>query len=99
MLPALQLVVTALCFSAASAASGKRGLAYNNGSLTLPFKGSTQISWMYDWYQAYNPPVNTDLEYVPMLWSNAADLEASWASNVAKMQAAGSKHLLAFNEP
>ncbi|PWN27633.1 hypothetical protein BDZ90DRAFT_232054 [Jaminaea rosea] len=100
MLVLHQVALTALCFaSAVFAAGGKRGLAYNNASLTLPFKGSSHISWAYDWYQAYTTPYNTDLEYVPMLWSDAADLRASWASNVARMQAAGSKHLLAFNEP
>ncbi|CAO1615351.1 unnamed protein product [Parajaminaea phylloscopi] len=81
-----------------TAPAGKRGLAYNDPALTLPFNGSQEVTWAYNWYSSasgYLPSV----EYVPMLWSNAGDLTAAWAANVEKMRAAGSKHVIAFNEP
>lgn len=84
----------------ATTASGKRGLAFNDGSLTLPFTGSAEVTWTYNWWSAMSPSNHlSSAEYVPMLWSNASDLTSVWSSNVAAMRTQGSKHLLGFNEP
>lgn len=41
----------------------------------------------------------SNLEYVPMLWSNGTDHTVGWTTNVATAKNHGSTHLLAFNEP
>lgn len=41
----------------------------------------------------------SNLEYVPMLWSNGTDKTSTWFQNADNAIARGSKHLLAFNEP
>ena len=89
--------------------SGKRGLAYNDPTLTKPFSLSGQnskVSWAYNWYSypyttgqtqsGYNPA----LSFVPMLWSTADVLTSVWSSNVAASKAKyGTTAVIAFNEP
>lgn len=41
----------------------------------------------------------SNLEYVPILWSNAFSKTRVWVQHVDDAISRGSKHLLAFNEP
>lgn len=85
--------------STGSPAGGKRGLAYNSGSLLAPFLNSgTQCTWSYNWGQTPDPAAPSDLEHVPMLWAPIQLHEPTWASNVEKAIAKGAKNILSFNE-
>ncbi|RDW75771.1 hypothetical protein BP5796_06592 [Coleophoma crateriformis] len=78
----------------------KRGLPYNDAILTNSFGGpNSQISWGYNWYQTPGTGFPAKYEYVPLLWSNASDLTSTWFTNVNAAIAAGTTHILAFNEP
>ncbi|KAK8858966.1 hypothetical protein IAR55_003198 [Kwoniella newhampshirensis] len=83
--------------------NGKRGLSFNQANLTAPFSLSGQnslVSWAYNWAEAQTGSgFNSALEFVPMLWSNAADLLANWKTNAQKGIDNGATALLAFNEP
>ncbi|BGP43793.1 hypothetical protein JCM10450v2_007990 [Rhodotorula kratochvilovae] len=75
-----------------SGVSSKKGVGYNDASLT----NNLAISWAYNWGQIPEGKLNPGVEYVPMLWSdNAGD----WTTNAQKAIDAGSTHLLGFNEP
>jgi len=83
----------------------KRGLAYNDASLTHFFDGF-KVSWAYNWYSApvdstSHPSDTPSLSqtFVPMLWSDTSDLTSVWAANAQAALDAGADHLLAFNEP
>ncbi|GAA6017526.1 hypothetical protein JCM10207_008256 [Rhodosporidiobolus poonsookiae] len=83
--------------SAAASATGyvssKKGVGYNDPSLTR----NLAISWAYDWQSDGGDGLNEGVEYYPMLWS---DQNAStWPADVEKALAAGSSALLGFNEP
>ncbi|KAL8943425.1 MAG: hypothetical protein Q9216_001063 [Gyalolechia sp. 2 TL-2023] len=76
-----------------------RGLVYNEASLTSQFDNSN-IGWMYNWDSVPGGDVNTAKEFVPMLWDTLTPFHTPrWESNAEEAIAAGSKHLLAFNEP
>lgn len=84
--------------------SGKRGLAYNDPEYTNFFSLEGQnslVSWCYNWnYEEDNPSeLNPDLMYIPMLWSNAADLEAAWPAAAQAAIDNGADALMSFNEP
>jgi hypothetical protein len=82
------------------ASSGKRGLCYNDASLTKLFGGSgSKVTWAYDWAQTPGSGINSGLVYIPMLWNNNAESAASWASNANAAISAGADTLLGFNEP
>lgn len=75
---------------------GKRGLAYNDASLTQAFEGKG-ISWAYNWGASPDGSLVAGAEYVPMLWGlQSVD---AWPAAVASMIASGSRHALSFNEP
>jgi hypothetical protein len=78
------------------ASGGKRGVAFNDNSVLSAFSG--KASWCYNWGQ-YEGNVPSTFEYVPMLWGNKAGFYDSWEKNANSAIAAGSTHLLAFNEP
>jgi hypothetical protein len=76
--------------------SSKRGLSYNDATLTQAFAGKG-IGWAYNWGVAPDGSIVEGAEYVPMLWGlNSLD---DWASAVGSAVASGSKHVLGFNEP
>jgi hypothetical protein len=84
---------------------GKRGLSYNDPSLTDDFT-NPKITWSYNWasdpYWGNFPPntYNKDLTYIPMLWDNQPELTSVWSSNVAKARKNyNADAVLAFNEP
>ncbi|KAI9745337.1 MAG: hypothetical protein M1818_001617 [Claussenomyces sp. TS43310] len=93
-------LVSALPFSNGSTTPGKRGLCYNNAAWSLLFgtESDTQLTWQYNW-DSTDPGSNPDLEFVPMLWGTQDDHTAQWFANANASIAAGSTHLLAFNEP
>ncbi|KAL8963908.1 MAG: hypothetical protein Q9183_004857 [Haloplaca sp. 2 TL-2023] len=76
-----------------------RGLVYNEASLTSKFD-SANTGWLYNWDSAPGGEINGAKEFVPMLW-NTSELyhTPNWASDVENAVGAGTKHILAFNEP
>lgn len=76
--------------------SGKKGLSYNDASLTEAFAGKG-MSWAYNWAASPDGSIVSGAEYVPLLWGlSSVD---SWASAAASAISSGSKHALGFNEP
>lgn len=53
---------------------------------------------MYNWY-SNTTNKQTFTEYVPMLWGIDSALTGIWNDDASSWIAAGSEHLLAFNEP
>lgn len=53
---------------------------------------------MYNWYSTTTNKQNFT-EYVPMLWGIRPELTGAWDGDASSWIAAGSEHLLAFNEP
>jgi hypothetical protein len=47
--------------------SGKRGLAYNEISLTYPFSNLSDIFWVYNWASFPAGDLSSNLKYIPML--------------------------------
>ncbi|KAH8593354.1 hypothetical protein B0O99DRAFT_480142, partial [Bisporella sp. PMI_857] len=77
--------------------SSKRGLAFNDVSLLKAFTGK-DISWCYNWGSSVSG-TTPGLEYVPMLWGTQNEHTKNWVELSAKAIAAGSTHVLSFNEP
>ncbi|KAL9603877.1 MAG: hypothetical protein Q9179_002038 [Wetmoreana sp. 5 TL-2023] len=76
-----------------------RGLVYNEASLTSHFE-TPAVGWLYNWDSAPGGTVDTTKEFVPMLWNTSAQFHTGhWESRAEDAIAAGTKHLLAFNEP
>lgn len=82
--------------STGGSTSGKKGLSYNDASLTSAFAGKA-ISWVYNWGAGPDGSFLSGAEYVPMLWGLSST--SAWADAAAKAIASGSKHALSFNEP
>ncbi|EXJ76220.1 uncharacterized protein A1O5_00728 [Cladophialophora psammophila CBS 110553] len=76
--------------------SGKRGLSYNDASLTEAFAGKG-MSWAYNWDASPGGQIVSGAEYVPLLWGQNS--VSGWASAAQAAIASGSKHALSFNEP
>ncbi|OAG44731.1 hypothetical protein AYO21_01221 [Fonsecaea monophora] len=76
--------------------SGKRGLSYNDASLTDAFAGKG-MSWAYNWAASPGGQIVSGAEFVPLLWGQNSI--SGWSSAVQSAIASGSKHALAFNEP
>ncbi|KIX03598.1 uncharacterized protein Z518_07151 [Rhinocladiella mackenziei CBS 650.93] len=76
--------------------SGKRGLSYNDASLTNAFAGKG-ISWAYNWGSGPDGAIVSGAEYVPMLWGSSS--VSGWSSAVQSAISSGSEHVLSFNEP
>jgi hypothetical protein len=89
---------TSSAVTSASTSTGRRGLSYNDASLTEAFSGSSEVGWAYNW-GATSDDLTGDFEYIPMLWGLTDSLTSAWADAVSTAVAAGSSHLLAFNEP
>lgn len=81
-----------------SSGRGKRGLAYNDASLTQGFASSPEISWAYNWGSSTSGLAN-GLMFIPTLWGTSASFTTNWQSNAQKAIASGSTHLFSFNEP
>ncbi|KAK5455554.1 hypothetical protein LTR55_012096 [Exophiala xenobiotica] len=86
---------TPLATATSDQISVKRGLSYNDPTLTAAFQGA-MVTWGYDWTsQAGELPL--EIEYVPMLWGLGGT--STWMSDATAAIEAGSRHLLSFNEP
>ncbi|KAH6670526.1 glycosyl hydrolase catalytic core-domain-containing protein [Halenospora varia] len=85
--------------SAAPVTTGgkKRGIAYNNAAFVQSFVSGGQISWAYNWASGSGGSLPSGVEFVPLCWGQKSF--ANWAADAKKAIAAGSKHLLGFNEP
>ncbi|KAI0916567.1 hypothetical protein AcV5_003021 [Taiwanofungus camphoratus] len=85
--------------SGAAFSSGiKRGLSFNDASLTHDFT-SGQASWCYNWYSSSSGPLPQGVQYVPMLWGADAAHTSVWESDANAALANGAQYILGFNEP
>ncbi|KAJ4507470.1 hypothetical protein HRR83_004048 [Exophiala dermatitidis] len=80
-------------------AGGKRGLAYNDASLTYLFANQSSVSWGYNWAPFANGSLPSNLEFIPTLWGLGEDATSSWFTQASSAISYGSKHLFSFNEP
>ncbi|KAI6861217.1 hypothetical protein KC334_g21099, partial [Hortaea werneckii] len=78
--------------------SGKRGLAYNDASLTSCFGGASKVGWAYNWGSSSNG-LDMDVSYVPLLWGTSEDFTGAWNDNAQAAIDSGSQYLFSFNEP
>ncbi|KAL2358346.1 hypothetical protein BJ546DRAFT_834327, partial [Cryomyces antarcticus] len=78
--------------------SGKRGLAYNDGSLTNYFTGSSLVTWGYNWANAPSG-LASSFEFVPLLWGTASGFTSGWSAAATSAISKGATHLMSFNEP
>ncbi|TKA24432.1 hypothetical protein B0A50_06752 [Salinomyces thailandicus] len=87
---------------------GKRGLCYNNDTLTRPWSLSgqdSQVSWGYNWFSSRYSDAgvtchyNDAIDYVPILYSNESYLTSIWTGNAQQEIDMGATALLGFNEP
>lgn len=95
--PSSAAKVTTTTASSGSSA-GKRGVAYNDASLTTPFVGSSQVTWGYNWGQ-YSSGLSSSFNFVPLLWGTSSSFTSGWAAAVTSAIASGTTHLMSFNEP
>lgn len=84
--------------------SSKLGYAFGKGAQSKIESFSPNPGcWGYDWEaRADNSPgfkLPSSCEFVPMLHDDGAMFTAAWQSDAQAAIAAGSKHLLSFNEP
>ncbi|EPS94331.1 hypothetical protein FOMPIDRAFT_1169865 [Fomitopsis schrenkii] len=85
--------------SGCSFSSGvKRGLSYNDASLTSQFSPS-QISWAYNWGQTASGSLPEGVMFLPMLWSDSNSFTSTWATNAQAAIDNGAEFLMGFNEP
>ncbi|EIW56152.1 uncharacterized protein TRAVEDRAFT_129035, partial [Trametes versicolor FP-101664 SS1] len=76
----------------------KRGLSFNDASLTKDFT-SSQVSFAYDWDSTFQGDLPAGVTFFPMLFSAAPEHSTQWAANANAAIAKGSTHLLFINEP
>jgi len=84
--------------SVASSSGGKRGLAYNDASLTDCFTGGSEITWAYNWGSSAGD-LASGLNFIPTLWGTGSDFTGSWSENAKSAISSGSTTLFSFNEP
>ncbi|KAF4632636.1 hypothetical protein G7Y89_g5480 [Cudoniella acicularis] len=81
----------------ASSGGKKRGVAYNDASLISAFTSDGNIGWAYNWGSSSGGSLPSGIEYVPLCWGSKSF--SYWSSDATKAIAAGSTHLMSFNEP
>lgn len=88
--------------------NGKRGLCFNDASLTRRYSLSGQnsrVSWAYNWYfQACplgqpNCGLNPALDFIPMLYSDSSEFTSQWPRAAESAIANSLPALFSFNEP
>ena len=85
--------------SSTSSSGKKRGLAYNDASLLSGFVSSnSEVDWCYNWASS-SASTPSGIEYVALLWGMQSEFTSVWNKNADAALAAGSTHLMAFNEP
>jgi hypothetical protein len=77
--------------------TNKRGVAYNDVSLTNLFTG--KASWAYNWGSSSGGKIPSGMTYFPLLWSDSDGFTGSWNQNAASAIDSGADTLLGFNEP
>jgi hypothetical protein len=77
---------------------GKRGLAYNDASLTTCLADSEHVSWGYNWASSRDG-LSSNLKFIPTLWGTRSDFTSVWDANVKQCIADGSEWIFSFNEP
>ncbi|OQO04070.1 hypothetical protein B0A48_10713 [Cryoendolithus antarcticus] len=78
--------------------SGKRGVAYEDASLTECFLNKPEVSWGYNWVSKPNG-LNSGFKYIPTLHNAESMWTDSWSTDAKAAISSGSTHLFAFNEP
>jgi len=94
---AVPAVATPSAAVASTNITNKRGVAYNDVSLTNLFAG--KASWAYNWGSSSGGKIASGLTYFPLLWSDAATFTGSWNQNAISAIDSGADTLLGFNEP
>lgn len=84
--------------SSSSSATGKRGLAYNDASLTTAFEGASEVSWAYNWGSS-SSGLSSSFKYIPLLWGTSSDFTSDWSDAASSAISSGSEYLFSFNEP
>lgn len=88
------LVVAALVLtSKVTAASGKRGLNYNDATWANYFVGHAEVTWGYNWGWPSNG-LDASFEFVPMLWGVPSGPDPDWTAACT-----AAKNCLTYNEP
>jgi hypothetical protein len=75
---------------------GKKGLTYDNAAYLDLIKGR-EVYWIYNWKAAPGGTLPAGIEYVPMCWGPGSAV--SCVQDIKRALAAGSTHVLSFNEP
>lgn len=78
--------------------SGKRGVAYNDASLTQPFAASSLFGWGHNWVSS-SDGLGQSFSYIPTLHNGDSQFTANWANEAQAAISSGSKYLFGFNEP
>ena len=81
-----------------SMSSSKRGLAYNDVSLTDLFSGK-DVGWAYAWSAYSGGSLPSGMEFVPQFWGPTKISQDDWTSAVNSAISSGTSHLLSINEP
>ncbi|KAF2495133.1 hypothetical protein BU16DRAFT_440710, partial [Lophium mytilinum] len=84
--------------STPSTSGTKRGLAYNDASLTTCFESDNSIGWGYNWAQV-SDGLSSKFEYVPMLIDLRDMFTSTWETNYKAALKAGTTNFFSFNEP
>jgi hypothetical protein len=84
--------------SSSSGKTGKRGVSYNDASLTGCLTSSSAISWAYNWGSS-SSGLSDSVKFIPTLWGTASMFTNSWSENAKSAIESGSTHLFSFNEP
>jgi hypothetical protein len=84
--------------SSSSGKSGKRGVAYNDASLTTCLTDSPKVSWGYNWGSS-SSGLSDSVKFIPTLWGPASTFSNDWSKNAKAAIESGSTHLFSFNEP
>lgn len=84
--------------SSDNSSKGKRGVAYNDASLTECLVSSPAIGWGYNWGSS-SSGLSDSVKFVPMLWGPTSEFTDSWSDNAKSAIDSGSTHLFSFNEP
>ncbi|CZT23559.1 uncharacterized protein RCC_09273 [Ramularia collo-cygni] len=87
--------------------TGKRGLPYNNDTLTGSFSLDGQeshVSWGYNWFHTRRPTApdyetNKALTFVPTLFNDEPNLMVEWPSKAQAAIDDGADAIFSFNEP
>ncbi|PCH42018.1 glycoside hydrolase family 128 protein [Wolfiporia cocos MD-104 SS10] len=84
--------------SSAFSSGIKRGLSFNDASLTDQFT-SSEVSWAYNWASSYSGSLPSGVQYIPMLWGSSSSFTSVWNANAEAAIQNGAEYLFGPNEP